>query len=50
MRIRVKILLPITGPYGTYNIYPDGRKEWKYCRNIGGKWFFETEQKFNEDV
>ena len=48
-RIRVKILTPISGPYGTYISDENGKfLRWKYCRNINGKWYFEMYQSFNE--
>ena len=48
-RIRVKILESITSPYGTYIGDENGKfLRWKYCRNINGKWYFETYQRFVE--
>lgn len=45
MRIAVKILEPISGPFGSYVEDLDGNREWVYCRLIEGKWYFETIQK-----
>lgn len=45
MRIAVRILDPISGPFGTYFTDSDGKfLRWKYCRLINGQWYFEKVQ------